>query len=121
MRTEDLFKYGVTPKEGPAKGQKFNVENVTKDGVSVILENGKDTAFFSHGEYDLWQEPKTLFEDDSIPATWGNLKKAVEAAGLGDGTKIAVHDFICGFREAEIRTAKLQSYDGKERIHIIVE
>ena len=90
MNTEDLFKYGVTPKEGPAKGQKFKVDNVTKDGVAVIHENGKDTAFFAHGTYDLYQEPKTLFEDETIKPTWGNLKKAMEAAGLDDDTLFVV-------------------------------
>ena len=78
MNTEDLFKYGVTPKEGPAKGQKFKVDNVT------------NTAFFAHGDYDLYQEPKTLFEDETIKPTWGNLKKAMEAAGLDDDTLFVV-------------------------------
>lgn len=118
MKVEDLFKYGVTPKKGPKKGQKFSVESVDADGVNAI--SGEDTAFFSHGEYDIWQEPKTLFEDDSIEPTWGNLKKAMEKAGLGDETKFAVHDFI-GFREAVLRKEKLQDNHGHEKTYIIVE
>lgn len=126
MRTEDLFKYGVTPKEGPCKGQKFNVENVTKDGVSVIHENGKDTAFFPHGEYDLWREPKTLFEDDRIPATWGNLKKAAEKAGISDDTEFAIQEDgfwlsrgIC--RPASFSIEKLREVYGKTKTYILVK
>lgn len=120
MKIEDLFKYGVTPKKGPKKGQKFSVESVDADGVNAI--SGEDTAFFSHGEYDIWQEPKTLFEDDSIEPTWGNLKKAMEKAGLGDDTLFAVPDFISGFRRAEMSTDRLRSgREGKEKTYIIVE
>lgn len=91
MRTEDLFKYGVTPKEGAFAGKKFVVDKITKGAVCCISE--EDPAHkeeFTHGSYYLWHEPKTLFEDSTIKPTWGNLKKAVEAAGLGDDTLIAV-------------------------------
>ena len=92
MKTEDLFKYGVTPKEGPAKGQRFYVDNISKDGVNTRPENGKDNAFFKHGTYDIWSAPKTLFEDRTIEQTWGNLKAAAEAAGIGDDTMLWHHD-----------------------------
>jgi len=123
MRTEDLFKYGVTPKEGPFAGRQFKVTAITPTAVKVTLYDG-DKAMddeFTHGFYEIWHEPKTLFDDGTIEPTWGNLKKAVAAAGLGDETKIAVPDFIFGFRWAEIKTAKLRSNDGKEGIYIIVE
>lgn len=123
MNTEDLFKYGVTPKEGPYAGQQFKVTAITPTVVKATLYDG-DKAMddeFKHGSYDLWQEPKTLFEDRMIESTWGNLKKAMEAAGLGDETKFAVHDFIIGFREAVLRKEKLQDNHGHEKTYIIVE
>lgn len=88
MKVEDLFKYGVTPTKGPKKGQKFSVVSVDADGINA--SSGEDKVFFTHGEYDIWQEPKTLFEDDSIEPTWGNLKKAMEKAGLDDDTMFAL-------------------------------
>lgn len=122
MNTEDLFKYGVTPKEGKYAGEKFIVENINPCVVFCFREKEPThKEEFTHGSYDLWHEPKTLFEDHTIPATWGNIKKAVEAAGLGDGTLFAVHDFICGFREAELRKEKLQDHNGHEKTYIIVE
>ena len=101
MKTEDLFKYGVMPKEGPAVGQKFDVVSVTKDGVECMHENGKDKAFFKHGEYELYHEPKSLFESHDVKPTWGNLKKAMEAAGLGDDTLFATEGdwFLRGYAE----------------------
>lgn len=87
MKTEDLFKYGVTPKEGSKSGKKFEVDSIDKDGVSVRDEKG-NRGSFPHGTYKLWEPEKTLFEDDSIKPTWGNLKKAVEAKGLSDDTLI---------------------------------
>lgn len=84
MKTEDLFKYGVTPKDGPYAGQQFKVRAITPTVVNAILYDG-DKAMekeFTHGSYDIWQEPKTLFEDSKIKPTWGNLKKAMEEAGL---------------------------------------
>ena len=86
MKTEDLFKYGVTPIDGPKAGKKFEVYNIDKDGVFVKDEKGTHTNF-PHGSYKLWEPPKTLFEDDSIEPTWGNLKKAFEAMGLPDDTR----------------------------------
>ena len=88
MRTEDLFKYGVTPKEGENAGKRFEVVSINQKGVEVRRWGHKDDIIilYSHGLYDLWHEPKTLFEDDSIKPTWGNLKKVMEAAGLSDDT-----------------------------------
>lgn len=121
MNTEDLFNYGVTPKEGSKKGIRHFVSLVKPDCIVVLDDNGNEHVF-KHGTYDLWQPPKTLFEDHTIPATWGNLKKAVEAAGLGDDTRFAVHDFICGFRSAEMSMDRLRSgREGKEKTYIIVE
>lgn len=88
MKVEDLFKYGVTPKKGPKKGQKFSVESVEADGINAI--SGEDKVFFTHGEYDLYRDSKSLFEDSTVAPTWGNLKKAMEEAGLDDDTQFAV-------------------------------
>ena len=122
MNTEDLFKYGVTPKEGKDAGKRFLVEGVKRDGILVYSEDlPQNIIKFENGTYDLWHEPKTLFEDHTIPATWGNLKKAVEAAGLGDDTRFVVHDFISGLRSAEMNTVSLSAGIGKEKIYIIVE
>lgn len=84
MKTEDLFKFGVTPKEGPHAGEKFEVTSVDRDVVYVHGKDGRSN--FPHGSYRLWEPPKTLFDDDSIAPTWGNLKKAMEASGLSDDT-----------------------------------
>lgn len=117
MKTEDLFKFGVTPKEGPAKGHRFVVSNVTREGVSGTCENGKDTFFFKHGEYDIYVEPKTVFEDDSIPCTFGNLKEAVEKAGLDDDTKICAQ---FGFWPHSLQEAcaRIVKVEGKKAILI---
>jgi hypothetical protein len=87
MKTEDLFKYGVTPIAGAMSGEKFEVYNIDRDEVFVRNEKGEKTSF-AHGTYKLWEPAKTLFEDDTIKPTWGNLKKAVEAKGLSDDTLI---------------------------------
>lgn len=84
MSTEDLFKFGVTPKEGPYAGEKFEVTSVDRDAVYVRGKDGRNN--FPHGSYRLWEPPKTLFDDDDIRPTWGNLKKAMEASGLSDDT-----------------------------------
>lgn len=123
MRTEDLFKYGVTPKEGPYAGERFKVTAITPNVVKATLYAG-DKAMddeFTHGSYDIWHEPKTLFEDSKIEPTWGNLKKAMEEAGLPDDTLFAVHDFIIGFRPAKMSAEKLRDVRDKEAIYVIVE
>lgn len=84
MKTEDLFEFGVTPKEGPHAGEKFEVTSVDRDVVYVQGKDGRNN--FPHGSYRLWEPPKTLFDDDDIRPTWGNLKKAMEASGLSDDT-----------------------------------
>ena len=85
MKTEDLFKFGVTPKEGPRAGEKFEVSSIAKDVVFVHDSEGNRNKF-EHGTYALWEPPKTLFDGDDIKPTWGNLKKAMEAKGLSDDT-----------------------------------
>lgn len=124
MNTEDLFKYGVTPKDGEFAGERFKVISVSESGVSVRKWGdpaGTPRMTFSEGSYKIWHGPKTLFEDSTIKPTWGNLKKAVEAAGLGDDTRFVVHDFISGLRSAEMNTVSLSAGIGKEKIYIIVE
>ncbi len=89
MKTEDLFKYGVTPNEGKRKGERFRVLQIYPDRLIVTdWETEEKNEIFYPGTYDLWRPAKTLFEDDSIKPTWGNLKKAVEANGLSDDTLI---------------------------------
>ena len=85
MTTEDLFKYGVTPIKGPRAGEKFDVDSIDKDVVYVRDSEGNRNRF-EHGIYRVWEKPKTLFEDDSIRPTWGNLKRAMAARGLSDDT-----------------------------------
>lgn len=127
MNTEDLFKYGVTPKEGEFAGEKFIVENINPCVVFCFRE--KDPTHkeeFTHGSYDIWHEPKTLFEDDSIVATWGNLKKAVEAAGISDDTKFAVQEDASWFyrglcRPATFSVETLRELYGKPKKYIIVK
>jgi len=127
MNTEDLFKYGVTPKEGPYAGQQFKVRAITPTSVNAILYDG-DRAIekeFTHGSYDLWHEPKTLFEDGSIPATWGNLKKAVEAAGISDDTEFAVQEDASWFfkglcRPATFSVETLRELYNKPKKYIVV-
>jgi len=126
MKTEDLFKYGVTPKEGAFAGKKFVVDKITKGAVCCISE--EDPAHkeeFTHGSYDLWSEPKTLFEDSSIEPTWGNLKKAMEAAGLPDDTIFVVPrtDWFLrgGYGEpAEFSIEMLRQPYEKPKKHVVV-
>jgi len=125
MNTEDLFKYGVTPKDGEFAGERFKVISVSESGVSVRKWGdttvGSPRMTFSEGSYKIWHGPKTLFEDHTITATWGSLKKAVEAAGLEDDTRFVVRDFISGLRGAEMKTVLLSVGSGKDKIYIIVE
>lgn len=91
MRTEDLFKIGATPKEGENAGKRYKVRNIKEDGISICeWDSEVSCGFLKNGEYELWKEPKTLFEDGSVKPTWGNLKKAMEASGLGDDTLFSV-------------------------------
>lgn len=128
MNTEDLFKYGVTPKEGEFAGERFKVISVSESGVSVRKWGdpaGTPRMTFSEGSYKIWQEPKTLFEDSTIKPTWGNLKKAVEAAGLGDDTLIAVPRtdwFARGYAElAEFSVEMLREPYEKPKKFIVVK
>ena len=89
MNVDDLFKFGVTEKSGEHKGERFRVCGIKPTGVNVCLWGQTEpTETWKHGTYDIWQPPKTLFEDGDIEATWGNLKKAVETEGLPDDTLI---------------------------------
>ena len=68
MNLEDLFKYGVTPKDGEFAGDRFKVISVSESGVSVRKWGdpaGTPRMTFSEGSYKIWQEPKTLFEDST--------------------------------------------------------
>ena len=118
MNTEDLFKYGVTPKEGEFAGERFKVISVSESGVSVRKWGdpaGSPRMTFFEGSYKIWHEPKTLFEDDSIVATWGNLKKAMEKAGLSDDTRIKVRvGFWLDCKDAD---ARIISVDGKSAVY----
>ena len=87
MTVEEMFRLGVTPKEGSYAGKRFEVRSLNQEEVFVCDEEGYRTNF-AHGTYRLWEPPKTIFEDDRIEPTWGNLKKAVEAKGLSDSTRI---------------------------------
>lgn len=87
MTVEEMFRLGVTPKEGSYAGKRFEVRSLNEEEIFVCDEEGYRTNF-AHGTYRLWEPPKTVFEDDRIEPTWGNLKKAVEAKGLPDNTRI---------------------------------
>lgn len=127
MNTEDLFKYGVTPKEGENAGKRFKVLKIEPTGVYVNdWEDGNRGFYLANGSYDIWREPKTLFEDDSIPATWGNLKKAVEAAGVSDDTEFAVQEDASWFyrglcRPATFSVETLRELYNKPKKYIIVK
>lgn len=127
MNTEDLFKYGVTPKEGKDAGKRFLVEGVKRDGILVYSEElPQNIIKFENGTYDLWHEPKTLFEDDSIPATWGNLKKAIEQAGISDDTEFVIQeDSVWAsrglFRSATFAIETLREIYGKPKKYIAIK
>lgn len=123
MNTEDLFKYGVTPKEGEDAGKRFLVEGVKRGCIFVYSEESPQSIIsFKNGTYDLWREPKTLFEDDSIEPTWGNLKKAMEIAGLPDDTLFAVHAPLGAFQPATMSIDRLRPiYSSEKKAYIIVE
>lgn len=127
MKVEDLFKYGVTPKEGEYAGKRFKVLKIEPTGVYVNdWEDGNRGFYLANGSYDIWQEPKTLFEDDSIEPTWGNLKKAMEKAGISDDTEFAVQEDDVWFSRGLCHTATftietLRDVYGKPKKYIIVK
>ena len=119
MNVDELFKCGVTPKKGSGVGKRFAVSAIRQDGIDVYTWGQPDSnlVFYRHGEYDVWRKPNTLFEDGSMLATWGNLKRAVEEAGLGDDTRIKIPagfwiDYGC-----QDANAKVVKVDGKEAIY----
>ena len=128
-RVSELFKYGVTPKKGEGSGARYRVQSVLSDGVVVKpWEGAGEIVELKEGEYELWAPPKTLFKDPTIPATWGNLKHAVEQAGLKDDTKILLCDgffwpigTVCGLSNASFSLVEVKTLDGdgKERVIVV--
>lgn len=124
MRTEDLFKYGVTPKEGEYAGKRFIVDEINK---TVVVCHSADNAIcekFPHGSYDIWREPKTLFEDSTIKPTWGNLKKAAEKAGISDDMEFAVRFsefFDSHYKQASFEIKELYKSGGEKIKCILVQ
>ena len=105
MKTEDLFKWGVTPKSGHSAGKRMSVLSILPDGVKVRVWDGDEEYSLRNGEYELWTPPKTLFESDNY-VTWGALKAAMEQEGLGDETPFYVCDyFAMGQAQAKIGMA----------------
>lgn len=114
MKTEELFDLGITPKEGKYAGQRFRVLSIFSDKVSVSAwDNDEERMTLKHGEYDIWQPPKTVFEDRTIPVTWGELKKGVEQKGLSDDTPIFVRS---GFWSVGESRAMLGRVGGEKAI-----
>lgn len=119
MNIEDLFKYGVTPKRGENAGKRYKVLQIYPNRV-IVADWDDETApnlSWALGSFDIWREPKTLFEDEHLLATWGNLKKAVAKAGLGDDTRIKIPAGFwidCGCQDANAKVVKV---NGKEAIY----
>lgn len=107
-----LFRRGITPVEGPRKGEKFEVDSIQKDGIRAVDKDGHFVNF-KYGEYELWTAPKTLFQKGFEP-TWGNLKKACEEADVPDDTPLVLltdfNIFPLGFSR---RDAEVKYTDGK--------
>ena len=119
MKLEEMFKNGVTPKEGPDAGKRYKVLQIYPERVIVRRWNDEDAVNeqFPLDALDLWRPPKTLFESDSMPATVGNLKKAIAAAGLGDDTRIKVPISSIWFEQGVAdASAKVVTVDGKPAI-----
>ena len=127
MRTEDLFKYGVTPTEGKNAGKRYRVLQIYPGRIIVADWNDESAQNESWlpGTYDIYHEPKTLFEDSSVKPTWGNLKKAMESAGLGDDTLFIVPRsdwFFLGYGEpASFSIEILHQPAEKPRKHVVVK
>lgn len=125
MNTEQMFKMGVTPIEGTLAGKRFRVLSIDPDMVSVQdWDEDSNRMTLRHGAYKLWEEPKTLFEDSSVEPTWGNLKKAMEAAGLPDDTRFVVPRtdwFLRGYGEpATFSIEPLRQPYEKPKKHVVV-
>lgn len=123
MNTKELFEYGITPKteikvgnEVWAKhGDRLMVESIGREDMLVSKDGGKPVKVLID-EVELWQEPKTLFDDCSIRPTWGNLKNAMETEGLGDDTEFLVvkNDFISDFIEPATFRVRRREWRGKK-------
>lgn len=114
MNIEDLFKHGVTPKAGRNAGKRFRIAQIDKDGALFITdwETGFSGGKLEPGEYDVWREPKTVFDDRSITVTFGRLKEAMAKKGLGDETVIYIRD-VFGVNEAY---AGIETIDGEKSV-----
>ena len=112
MNIEEIFENGVTPKTGENAGKKFDVIRIESDGVIVRDEKGMAVKF-AEGSYDLWHEPKTVFDDTTATVTWGNLKDAMAKAGLGDDTRFLIYHGGF-FRSIEDAAACVRKVKGKD-------
>ena len=115
MTTEEMFKYGVVPKNGKHAGERYEVMSITKDGVCAVrYDSGLDeeAVTIPHGQYDLWSPPKTIFEQSS-PTTWGKLKKAMSQNDLADETRFYIVDAFGGI---QVAYAKLGKVNGDQAV-----
>lgn len=109
MKTEDLFRFGVTPRKGESAGKRFKVKSIDETGVHC-----DDNVFFAFGAFDIWQPEKTVFETGE-KVTWGALKKAMTTGGLSDDTVFYVSPFDF-FGTTRTASAKLMKVDGKPAV-----
>lgn len=107
MKIEEMFKNGITPKEGANAGKRFKVIAIDPEIVNVALWDNPDvTAEFQHGTYEMWQPPKTLFKDHSIAPTLGNLKLGIEQERLSDDIVMYYEDSFGFLRQADFHIAR---------------
>lgn len=120
-----MFINGVTQKEGVNAGKRYRVLQVYPDRIiTTKWDEDSDNESWPMGSFSIWHEPKTLFEDSSIEPTWGNLKKAMEAAGLPDDTVFVVPKtkwYLSGYGEPAAFSVEMlrQPYE-KPKKHVVV-